>query len=100
VSEVWWCDFTYAGKRIHESTDQKLKTLAVEYEEQRRRELERAVAGLPVEPARKRIQTVDEMLKSYRENYAVNHDREKSRLSYRTEAHTSSDCSATCWFPR
>jgi len=80
ASETYWCDFTYAGKRIRESTDQKLKTLATEYEKQRRRELERALAGLPVEPSRKRIQTVGEMLSTYRENYAVNHDREKSRL--------------------
>jgi integrase len=83
ASETYWCDFTYAGKRIRESTEQKLKTLATEYEKRRRRELERALAGLPVEPARKRIQTVDEMLKTYRENYAVNHDREKSRLVVR-----------------
>jgi integrase len=80
ASETYWCDFTYAGKRIRESTDQKLKTLATEYEKQRRRELERALAGLPVEPARKRIQTVGEMSRAYRGDYAVNHEREKSRL--------------------
>jgi integrase len=79
-AETWWCDFTYSGKRIRESTGQKLKTLAVEYEKQRRRELERAVAGLfSTEPARKRIQTVAEVLAAYRDAYLINHDREKSR---------------------
>jgi hypothetical protein len=86
TSETYWCDFTYAGKRIRESTGQKLKTLAVEYEKQRRRDLERALAGLPIEPARKRIQAVSEVLTGYREKYAVNRDRVKSRLVVQNRA--------------
>jgi hypothetical protein len=45
-ADVFWCDFTYCGRRIRESTEQRKKTLARDYEARRRRELESAVAGM------------------------------------------------------
>lgn len=54
-SEVFWCDFTYLGRRIRESTGQTLKTLAKKYEDRRKRELENAVAGVTVASSADRI---------------------------------------------
>ena len=45
--EIYWCDFYFAGRRIQESTGTTRKTLAKEYEENRRRDLEKALAGVP-----------------------------------------------------
>ena len=46
-SEVYWYEFTFAGKRHRDSTKQTLKTLASEVEKDERRKVERAYAGLP-----------------------------------------------------
>jgi integrase len=78
-SEVYWLDFTFAGKRIQESTRVKRKTVAIEVEKQKRRELERSLAGLPSEKPKDRIRTVSEGLKTYRKAFPVNH-RHKSVL--------------------
>jgi hypothetical protein len=78
-SGIWWCSFRFAGKRYRESTLTARKTLAVEYEKNRRQEIERQYAGLPAEqPAKARIRTVTEALKAYKAGYSVNH-REKSQ---------------------
>ena len=74
---VWWYDFIFAGKRYRSSTEQTLKTLAVEFEKNERRRLERALAGLPTEQPTLRIRSVSEALKAYREGYETGH-REKS----------------------
>lgn len=73
TASTWWVDFTIAKKRVRESTNTTRKTIAVEYEKQRRRDLERALAGLPTEEATDRIKTVSEALNGYREGYKVNH---------------------------
>ena len=78
-SKVWWCEFSFAGKRYRESTKSKRKTLAGDYENRRRLEIERQYVGVPVEqPGKARIRTVTEALKTYKTAYAVAH-REKSQ---------------------
>ena len=64
-SSVWWCDFMYYGRRIRESTGQTKKTLAVAYETRRRRELETAVAGVPVPKAEDRIRDLKSILEEW-----------------------------------
>jgi integrase len=76
-SAVWWYEFTYCGRRVRESSGQRLKTLAKEAEAQKRRDLERAAAGLPTETPAQRIRTVSEALRAYRKGYQTGH-REKS----------------------
>jgi len=76
-SKVYWYEFIYAGKRIRESAKTTRKTIATEVEKRRKLELERAYAGIPAEKASLRIRTVADALKSYRQQYSVNH-REKS----------------------
>ena len=74
---VWWFNFTFAGKRYQESTQQTKKTLAQLAEKQKREAVQRALAGLPTEQPEKRIRTVSEALKAYRGEYQTGH-REKS----------------------
>src|SRR5690242_19812863 len=76
-SKVWWIDFTYRGQRVRESAGTHKKTVARLYEENRRRDMENARAGIVTETPEQRIRTVRAALKTYREAYKVNH-REKS----------------------
>jgi integrase len=77
-AKVWWMDFTYAGKRVRESCKTTRKTIAIEAEKRKRLDLERAYAGLPVEAAAMRINTVLDCTKAYRKAYEQGH-REKSK---------------------
>jgi integrase len=65
--------FTFAGKRIRESAKTQSKTVAREAEKDRRRSLERTLAGLPAEKRTDRIQTVDDLIKRYLADYGLNH---------------------------
>jgi integrase len=69
----WHFEFTFAGRRIRESAHTSRKTIALEAEKKRRAELERVLAGLPVQDKGRRIRTVASALREYRGRYAVNH---------------------------
>jgi len=64
-AEVYWCDFTYQHRRIRESTGQTKKTLAKNYEDRRRRELENAIAGVTVPKSEDRIRDVKSIIESW-----------------------------------
>jgi integrase len=72
-SNIWWYNFTFAGKRYQESTHESKKTLAHEAEKQKRAALERALVGLPTEKPETRINSVNELVKTYLEHYPINH---------------------------
>lgn len=74
---VWWYHFTFAGRRIQESSKSTRKTIAIDAEKRRRLELERAFAGLPSDLPADRIASVNQRVKTYLLNYPSNH-REKS----------------------
>jgi hypothetical protein len=73
TSPYWWIDFTIGDKRIRESTETTRKTIATQYEETRRLELKRALAGLPSEAPQKRIDTVGDRVTKYLEHYPSAH---------------------------
>ena len=78
-SNVYWYEFTYGAKRIRESAKTTRKTIAVPKQRSGAGlELERAYAGLPVEAAAMRINTVLDCTKAYRMAYEQGH-REKSQ---------------------
>jgi integrase len=79
ASKYYVCEFIMHGKRVQESTGTTSKTVAKEYEKQRRGELERAAAGLPTEQKANRIKSVSEVVTAYSEGYKLNH-RPKSIL--------------------
>lgn len=68
----WWYEFSFAGKRIRESAKTARKTVAVEAEKARRRELERSYNGLEDKRA-ERIRTMAEVAEAYFENYKLRH---------------------------
>ena len=70
---VWWYAFTFAGRRIQESSKSTRKTIAVEAEKLRRLELERAYAGIPTVQQDHRVRTVRMALAEYQTAYVVNH---------------------------
>ncbi len=72
-NDVYWYEFIFAGKRIRESAKTNSKTVAKEAEKDRRRALERTLAGLPAEKRTDRIQTVDDIVKRYLRHYGLNH---------------------------
>ena len=75
--DVYWYEFIFAGKRVRESAKTTSKTVAKEAEKSKRRQLERSLAGLPVEKREDRIKSVADVVKSYLAYYGINH-REKS----------------------
>lgn len=76
---IWWYEFVFAGRRIQESAKTTRKTIAVEAERGRHLELEKTLAGIPVEKRENRIRSVSDVVKRYLEHYGINH-REKSVL--------------------
>jgi integrase len=80
-SEIWWYKFSFAGRRIRESAKTHLLTLAREAEQNRRRELERAFVGAPMQKRETRINSVADIVKSYLLGYELDHrGREQSIL--------------------
>lgn len=79
--KVWWYKFILAGKLVRESAKTSRKTVAIEAERGRRLELEKTLAGMPVEKRTSRINSVADMVRLYQERYAVDHrDRTQSVL--------------------
>ncbi len=87
TSLFWWVDFTIGGKRVRESTETTRKTIAAEYEKARRLELERSLAGLPSEARQKRITTVGELVKTYLDDYPINHRPNSTTFATKRLAH-------------
>lgn len=71
--DTYWYEFIFAGKRIRESAKTHSKTVAKEAEKDRRRSLERTLAGLPAEKRTDRIQTVEDVVSRYLAHYPLNH---------------------------
>lgn len=82
-AEVYWCDFTFKGKRIRESTGQTLKSRAKVYEDTRRDELKNAVSGY-VPKVKDKIQDVSEAVEKWIvKRTAGKRDRTKSYIRER-----------------
>ena len=73
-STIWWCEFSFAGKRYRESTEESRKTLALEFEKRKRLGLERfhATGKRPADQANM-LGTVREAVKRYRDSYSEGH---------------------------
>ncbi len=74
---IYRYEFVLDGKRIQESAKTTSKTVAQEAERRRRRELEQARAGIPVETRQARIRSVGDAVQEYLDTYELNH-RDKS----------------------
>lgn len=69
---VWWYHFTFDGRHIQESSKSTRKTVAVEAEKKRRRELEQKYNSIE-DTRRERIRTVAEIADEYFEAYKLRH---------------------------
>jgi hypothetical protein len=75
---IWWYEFTFAGRRIRESSKSTRKTIATQADDNRREELQKAYAGQGAsEHPTERIRTVNSALATYKKAFPINH-REKS----------------------
>lgn len=74
--ERYWCDFHYQGRRYNEATGVTRRTLAIDYEKRRRRELEEMHAKGPqaAPKASRWLQTVSAAMKRYQDGYKANHE--------------------------
>ncbi|MGD0499737.1 MAG: site-specific integrase [Bryobacteraceae bacterium] len=72
-SDIWWYKFRFAGRLVRESTKTHLLTLAREAEQNRRRELERAFVGAPLQKRETRIESVSDKVKAYLLAYELDH---------------------------
>lgn len=72
ASRIWWYEFTFADRRIRESSKSTRKTVAVEAEKKRRAELERAFNGIE-DKRSERIRIIDEIADVYFEGYKLRH---------------------------
>lgn len=68
---IFHYEILFAGKRIRGTTHTNRQTVAEAFVKQKRLELERALAGLPVEEARQRIATVKDLADAYLERAKI-----------------------------
>jgi integrase len=81
ASRIWWYNFTFAGRRIQESSGSTRKTIAVAAEKSRRIELERSLNNLP-DRRRERIQSVAELLAAYLDGYKLRNPKSATFAEY------------------
>jgi integrase len=79
----YYYEFIFEGKRVRESAKTTSKTLAREAERLRRRELEKILAGVPVERRDTRIRSVADSIAKYLVAFEVNH-RTKTTVNVKT----------------
>ncbi len=72
TSEIWWYEFTFAGRRIRESAKSVRKTIAKEAEKKRHLEIEQGFNAVE-DTRQERIRTIAELAKEYLEAYEVRH---------------------------
>src|SRR4051794_19073558 len=72
-ADVYWYEFIFAEKRVRESAKTKSKTVAKIAEQNRRRELEKALSGMPMEDRNDRILSVNDLISRYLSAFAANH---------------------------
>jgi integrase len=71
--DVFSYDFIFAGVRYRGSTNMTSKTRARVFEDDLKKRLERALAGMPVEEPAKRVRTVSAALDNYEAHFGVDH---------------------------
>jgi integrase len=70
--DVWWYEFSFAGRRVRESSKSASKTLAKTAEQKRRRELEEGFNNF-TDTRQARVRTVSDTADEYLESYRLRH---------------------------
>jgi integrase len=80
-SKIWWYNFTFAGRRIQESSKSARKTIAVEAEKNRRRELERGFNQIE-DNRQDRIRAIAQVAEEFMAAYRLRHERSATFAEY------------------
>jgi hypothetical protein len=72
--EIWWYEFSFAGRRIRESSKSTSKTLARTAERNRKRELEEGFNNVS-DTRHERVRTVGDIAQEYLTAYKLRHPR-------------------------
>jgi integrase len=81
VQRIFWYHFTYAGRHIQESSKSTRKTVAVEAEKKRRRELEKSFNGIE-DNRKERVRTMADVAEEFMTAYAVRNPQSKTFAEY------------------
>jgi integrase len=76
---IWWYEILFERQRIRQSSKSTSKTVARAAEADHRRQLEKTLAGMPMEDKSQRVRTVAAAVKQYLADYELTH-RPKSVL--------------------
>jgi integrase len=79
--DVWWYEFSFAGRRIRESSKSTSKTLARTAEKNRKRELEEGFNNVS-DTRQQRIRTVSDIADEYLSAYKLRHPQSASFADY------------------
>ena len=80
-SKIWWYNFSFAGRRIQESSKSTRKTIATAAEKNRHLELERGFNQIE-DNRQQRIRTVAELADEYLEGYKLRQPRSATFAEY------------------
>src|SRR5437588_4047526 len=82
-SKVWWYDFTFAGRRVQESSKSTRKTIATEAEKKRRLELEKGFNQIE-DNRQDRIRALAEVAREFLDHYKLRNPRSATFAEYAT----------------
>ena len=82
--EVWWYEFSFAGRRIRESSKSASKTLARTAEKNRKRELEEGFNNVS-DNRQQRVRTISDMADDYLAAYKLRHPQSATFAAYAVE---------------
>jgi hypothetical protein len=80
-SEIWWYNFTFAGRCIQESSKSPRKTVAQDAEKKRRRELERAFNDV-TDRRQDRIKMISEVATKFLDDYKLRNPKSGTFAEY------------------
>jgi integrase len=79
--DVWWYEFSFAGRRVRESSKSSSKTLAKIAEQKRKRELEEGFNNF-TDSRRERVRIIQDLADDYLESYRLRHPQSATFAEY------------------
>src|ERR1700674_2488509 len=80
-SKIWWYNFTFAGRRIQESSKSPLITVAKNAQKKRRQELERTFNDV-TDRRQERIRSISEVATKFLEDYKLRNPKSTTFAEY------------------
>jgi len=80
-SQIWWYNFTFAGRRFQESSKSRRKTVAQDAEKKRRQELERTFNDV-TDRRQERIRSISEVATKFLDDYKLRNPKSATFAEY------------------